>query len=128
MGEFWCDRCGKGLLLEENVRYVVKLEVFAAYDTMELTRREIAETDHAAEIQRLITQLSDVDPNELQDQVHRRYRFDLCPPCQRWLLAELREQVSVLRPEAVGPDDGPEGESDSEEDPSDDAPGPGEDG
>lgn len=97
MGEFWCDRCGKGLLLEEDVRYVADLEVFAAYDTMELTAKDIEGMDHEAEIQRLIELLKQSKPTDLQDQVHRHWRVDLCLSCQRWFLGFLRSEFPGLQ-------------------------------
>ena len=36
-----CDRCGEGLLIHENVRYVLNLEMFAAYDPMEITANDL---------------------------------------------------------------------------------------
>ena len=35
-----CDRCGKSLLIDESVRYEVKIVVQAAYDPMELTAED----------------------------------------------------------------------------------------
>ena len=37
MEGFTCDMCGKVLLAEEDSRYIVKVQVYAAYDPMELT-------------------------------------------------------------------------------------------
>ena len=77
-----CDGCGEGLLITADVRYVVKIEVFAAYDPLELTREDLAK-DHEAEMRRLLESMSGMDPRDLEDQVYRSFRFDLCPACQR---------------------------------------------
>lgn len=77
-----CDGCGKRLLVQEDVRYEVRIEVRAAYDPLEVTAEDIAR-DHEAEIRRLLEQMKDMGEDEAMDQVYRRFRFDLCPPCQR---------------------------------------------
>jgi len=81
-----CDRCGKGLLIDEEVRYEVKIVVQAAADIMELTAQDLAR-DHESEIRRLLEQLEHLSPEEAQDQVYREMAFDLCPKCQRQYLA-----------------------------------------
>jgi hypothetical protein len=82
-----CDRCGKGLLIDEEVRYEVKIVVQAASDPMELTTQDLAK-DHRSEIERLLKQLEQLSPDEAQDQVYREMSFDLCPPCQRAYLRQ----------------------------------------
>ncbi len=78
----------------------------AAYDPMERTREEVFARDHGEEIRRLVEQLERTDAATLEDEVHRSYRFDLCPPCQRWLLEELRREVAALRPGEADVEDG----------------------
>lgn len=80
-----CDRCGKSLLVDSEVRYEVRIDVRAAYDPMELTAKDLAK-DRAAEIAALKERLDRLSPAEAQDSVHRAFRFDLCPPCQRTYL------------------------------------------
>lgn len=77
-----CDMCGKVLLADEDTRYIVKVEVYAAYDPMELTEDEVRQ-DHSAEMARLLRRVADMDAAELEDQVYKAFRFDLCPACQR---------------------------------------------
>jgi len=77
-----CDRCDKTLLIDESVRYEVRIVVSAAYDPLELTREDL-EKDRSGEWRELLAELESLDPEEAQDQVHRELRFDLCPPCQR---------------------------------------------
>ncbi|MFQ5653735.1 MAG: hypothetical protein ACE5GW_03270 [Planctomycetota bacterium] len=80
-----CDRCGKGLLIDEDVRYEVTIEVKAAYDPMEITAGDLAR-DHEAEMEALIARLEGMSAKEAEDQVYRKLRFDLCLPCQRTYL------------------------------------------
>jgi len=82
---FVCDRCGKPLLVDEDVRYVLKMELFAAYDPMELTHDDLAQ-DRRTEIADLIDQMQRMDPKKLEESVYKRMVFDLCPACQRAVL------------------------------------------
>ena len=80
MLHFTCDMCGKVLLADEDTRYVVKIDVYAAYDPMELTNKDLEE-DRTDEIQRLLDEMADMAPEGLEDQVYKTFRFDLCPEC-----------------------------------------------
>ncbi len=82
MISFTCDMCGKPLLVDEETRYVVKIEVYAAYDPMELTEDDINE-DHSDELCRLCEQMEAMDPDEAEDSVYRTFQLDLCPECQK---------------------------------------------
>ena len=84
-----CDRCRKSLLVDEPVRYVAEVKVFAAYDVMELTAEDLAE-DHRAEILRLVKEIEGRDARSLEDEVARVLKFDLCPACQRDFLRDTR--------------------------------------
>lgn len=77
-----CDLCGKTLLLDEDVRYVVGIEVFAAYDPMELTEEDLKK-DYRAEMRRLVKAMEHMDPEKVQDGVYRHFEFHLCPACQK---------------------------------------------
>ncbi len=77
-----CDRCDKTLLLDENVRYEVRIIVQAAYDPMEITGGDL-EQGGSEGWQRLLEELEKLSEEEAQDQIYRDLRFDLCPPCQR---------------------------------------------
>lgn len=77
-----CDRCGAALLVGSDVRYVVSIDVRAAWDVMETTREEM-ERDHTEELRALLKKLEGMDAAEAARQVHCAFRFDLCPRCQR---------------------------------------------
>jgi len=87
MIHFTCDLCGKTLLAEEDTRYVVKIEVYAAYDPMEICGDDLRE-DHDDEIQGLLAQMEDMDAEDLEDQVFKTFRFDLCPECHEAYLKD----------------------------------------
>ena len=82
-----CDRCNATLLLDSDVRYLVRIDVYAAYDPLEVTRDDL-ERDFESEMRALIASMEERDPDELQDEVHRRFEFDLCPACQKRFLAD----------------------------------------
>ena len=82
-----CDRCGEGLLIDGDVRYVMSLAIVAAYDPMEITREDLAE-DLDEKLKRTIDELDAADPTELERQVHYQAQFDLCAKCQRKILAD----------------------------------------
>ena len=82
-----CDACGEGLLLEEDVRYVLRIEGFAAYDPLEITAADLMR-DLEAEMRETIERLARMDPGSAQDQVHRTFRFDLCARCWSRYLEE----------------------------------------
>ncbi len=82
-----CDSCGSGLLIHSDVRYIVRIDVRAAYDPVEIPPEDL-ERDLSREIDDLIRRLEQADPRTVQDQVHRAFRFDLCPPCQALYLRD----------------------------------------
>ncbi len=77
-----CDLCGKVLLVHENARYEVRIQVYAAYDPMELTHEDLAR-DSREQLRRLLERLAEMDPQEIEDSVYKEFLFDLCPACQR---------------------------------------------
>lgn len=82
-----CDGCGKGLLIDAEVRYQVKIEVQAAYDPLEITSADLKK-DLEGEITDLIEKMYRMDPKKLEGQVYRRFEFDLCPACQEKFLQD----------------------------------------
>ncbi len=77
-----CDLCGKALLVDEDARYEVRIQVYAAYDPLEITPDDLAQ-DTRDQIRRLVAQLEGMDPQEVEDSVYKEFLFDLCPDCQR---------------------------------------------
>jgi len=87
MIHFTCDMCGKALLADEDARYVVRIEVYAAYDPMEITAADLAK-DHSKEVRELLEKMAEMDPEKIEDQVYKTFRFDLCPACQGKYLSD----------------------------------------
>ena len=82
MIRFRCDRCGTMLDADGADRYIVTIEAYAAAGPLEFSDEELHK-DHTADIQNLIRQLDHANADEVEDQVYRRFRFDLCPRCHR---------------------------------------------
>jgi len=93
MDHLVCDICGKALLTDESVRYQARIQVFAAYDPIEITPDDLAR-DIQGEIRALLDRLEGMDPQEVEDSVYKDMHFDLCMACQR---EYLRRPLPDLR-------------------------------
>ncbi len=80
-----CDRCGRPIE-EGELRYVAKIEVFAAYDPLRITFEDLMR-DHTREFDALLQQCVGMTEEELMRDVHVAFRFDLCRACQKAYVA-----------------------------------------
>lgn len=85
MIRYECDKCGRPMGANDLQRYIVKLEVYAAAGHVELDPESIA--DPQAELSAILDKLAVADPDEVEDQTYRAFRFDVCDTCRRRLLA-----------------------------------------
>ena len=93
MIRYRCDGCGVDLARDGSNHYILKMEAFAAAGKLEFTRQEL-EKDHDAEIRKVLSQMENRTPDELEDQVYRSFRYDLCPGChKRFLQSPLGNQI-----------------------------------
>lgn len=87
-----CDMCGKSLVPEEDDRYVVKIEIYAACDSMEADDDEdliddFEEDDDEEEDEE---EVDNIDPEETDDVEYKTFRYDLCSKCHsRYMLDPL---------------------------------------
>jgi hypothetical protein len=88
-----CDLCGKSLLVDEDVRYVAEVVVYAAYDVMELTSADL-ERDIAGEVSDTLGALDGRDAKELEEEVAATRRLDLCAACRKEFLEEKLKTVN----------------------------------
>ncbi len=95
MYHFICDMCGKGLLVNEDARYEVTIEVKSAYDPMEITPEDLKK-DHIAEIKWLLKKMEGMKSQELEDEVYKVFKFDLCCNCQKKFLKNPLFKETVL--------------------------------
>jgi hypothetical protein len=84
MLHFSCDLCGSQL---DDQRYVVKLEVYPAFDPDELTESDL-DADHLAEVAEIIQEMEATGNTELEDCGPKTFRFDLCPRCHKKFLKD----------------------------------------
>ncbi len=84
MMHFSCDLCRKGLSACSDLRYVVKMEVYAAHDPSELTDDDL-DTDNLEVIGQILAEeaaYAELAPS------HKKIQYDLCPSCHKKFLAD----------------------------------------
>ncbi len=80
-----CDLCG--MATPSGASYVVKIDVYADPSIPPMSTEDLEETDFDHAFAALIEQMSHLSADDLQDDVHRRFEYRLCRPCQRRFLA-----------------------------------------
>ena len=78
---YTCDCCKQPLDLERDLRYVVKMEVYASLDAADDGCD--GDEDHLQEIQDIIERIEDADDERIGDDVYQQFRFDLCASCRK---------------------------------------------
>lgn len=82
MIHYTCDRCHRVIDPEQELRYVVRMEVEAAMDPVH--EQEVADDrDHLLEIDEILERAEAADDDAIGDDVYQKRRFDLCPSCYR---------------------------------------------
>lgn len=82
MLHYSCDRCKRIINPEVDLRYVVKLEVEAAMEAVEVDEFE-DDRDHLLEVQEILERMEDGDSHLVSDDLYQRRRYDLCAECYR---------------------------------------------
>jgi hypothetical protein len=83
MIRYSCDLCKRDLDSQTDLRYVVKVEIFAAMDAASC---DDDDNDHLQEIQDVIESIDDAADDQIAEEVCQQLRFDLCPECRRKFL------------------------------------------
>lgn len=97
MIHFTCDVCKRPLDQEHDLRYVVRMEVYAALDDAGTPIDD--DRDHLQEIHDVLERLDDLDieNDELGDDVYQQLRFDLCSECRKKFLKDpLGRRIAQL--------------------------------
>jgi len=81
MLHYTCDCCKRPLDSENDLRYVVKMEVYASLDSSD--EGLDGDEDHLQEIQDILERMEDADDSRLGDDVYQQFRFDLCAGCRK---------------------------------------------
>ncbi len=97
MIRYVCDLCKREIDPDVDLRYVVKMEVYAAYDSTVVNDDE-DDRDHLQEIQDVLERLEDAQCEQIGDDVYQQLRFDLCPECRKRFVKNPlgRETAKVL--------------------------------
>ncbi|MEZ6098522.1 MAG: hypothetical protein R3E01_06085 [Pirellulaceae bacterium] len=89
-----CDRCKRIIDPESDVRYVVRLEVRAVMDPIDMDEDE-NDRDHLLELHEILERCDDEDCDEISEEIYQSKRFDLCPACHRKFLKNPVGRESV---------------------------------
>lgn len=96
---YHCDGCGRELA-ENDLRYSLKIEVKAAYDTLEVGLMDLVRS-HREDILALIEKMKHKDLRELEQSVYAHFDLDLCPQCQQIFISNpLRFNPNRRQPTA----------------------------
>ena len=93
-----CDMCGKSLVPEEDDRYVVKIEIYAACDSMEVDDDEDLINDFEEdEEDDEDDEVDNLDPEEIDGVEYKTFRYDLCSKCHSRYLQDPLSINSIRR-------------------------------
>ncbi len=84
MIRYECDKCGRNMRPNDAQRFIVKMEIFAAAGHLDLDTEAVAHD--ASALANVIESLKKANPDEVEDQTYRAFRFDVCDACRRILL------------------------------------------
>ena len=80
----YCDLCKKEINPREHLHYIVRMEVYAAFDPAdEYDCDDSDDRNHLEEIQDMLDAIEDEDLEEASREVYHKMRFDLCAECRR---------------------------------------------
>jgi hypothetical protein len=82
MIHYSCDRCKRELDPEEDLRYVLRLEVSAVMEPLDSDDVE-DDRDHLLEIQDILERLEDEQSDAIGEDVYHKRRYDLCSDCYK---------------------------------------------
>jgi len=99
MIRYSCDMCGQSLVPDEDDRYVVKIEVYAACDSMDadcedeefINDFEDDDDDENDE------EIDNIDSDEIESIEYKTFRYDLCSKCHSKYLQDPLSINSIRR-------------------------------
>jgi len=80
MIHYTCDCCKRLIDPQQELRYIVRVEVYAALESSQEEPED--DRDHLQEIQDILERLDDADDEQLGDEVYHQNRYDLCNECR----------------------------------------------
>ena len=82
MIHYSCDCCKRLIDPQDDLRYVVKMEVYAALDPVDMDQVD-DDRDSLQEMQDILQRMEDAESDQIGDEVYQQLRFDLCPECRK---------------------------------------------
>jgi hypothetical protein len=82
MIHYSCDRCKRVLDSQNDLRYVVRLEVQAVMDPLNDCESD-DDRDHLMEIEEILERVDDEQCDSIGEEIYQKRRYDLCSECYR---------------------------------------------
>jgi hypothetical protein len=97
MIHFTCDRCKRVIDSEQEMRYVVRMEIEAVMDPIHEEEPQ-EDRDHLLEIDEILERVDASESDAIGDDIYQKRRYDLCPQCYRKFTANPlgREKKAAL--------------------------------
>jgi hypothetical protein len=97
MIHFTCDRCRRVIDAEQELRYVVRMEIEAVMDPIHEDEPQ-DDRDHLLEIDEILERVDASESDAIGDDIYQKRRYDLCPQCYRKFSANplARERKAAL--------------------------------
>ncbi len=96
MIRYSCDMCGRSLVPEEDDRYVVKIEVYSACDSIDGDDEEMI-TDFEEDVEEGDDEIGNLDSDEIDGLEYKTFRYDLCCKCHSRYLQDPLSIKSIRR-------------------------------
>ena len=82
MIHYSCDRCKRELDPEDDLRYVVKMEIYAEMEPLDCDELE-DDRDHLLELHEILERSDDAESELIGDDIYQKKRYDLCSKCYK---------------------------------------------
>ena len=90
-----CELCGT--VVVPHAHFIVRIDVFADPSMPEMSTETLEELNIEQTFDELLKQMEGMTIEELQDGVHRRFEYKLCPSCHRAFLSNPLGKPRVRR-------------------------------
>ena len=93
MIHYSCDRCGKNIDPELEVRFIVRIEIQASCESPCFGCDD--ECDHLLELNEILERLDDAECEAIGEEVYHRRKHDLCSSCYQ----QYRQNPLAMEPQ-----------------------------
>ena len=99
MIRYSCDMCGRSLVPEEDDRYVVKIEVYSACDSIDADGEDEEFINDFEEDDDDVNdeEMDNLDQDEIDSIEYKTFRYDLCCKCHSRYLQDPLSIKSIRR-------------------------------